>query len=202
MPSFVEQASDIDAARAAARRIDIGDRLGRQQRLLEGIDRADVGLRRAGLDHDADADAREVLPRCRRRTCPCRRDRRPRGREHGEVEELAAFDALGERADRVVLDDDLVAGLLLEIRHEREQRLLEGARGEHLDLGRARAARRAGGHQHHRKRQQGHSHGVLLGCAHLTAGRQDSSNHASVRSRARPLSPPSLPNLWCQVHTR
>src|ERR1019366_5463835 len=54
-----QQLVDIDAARTAARRIDIGDRFGRQQRLLELVDRADVGLGRALLHHHADSDAGE-----------------------------------------------------------------------------------------------------------------------------------------------
>src|SRR5665213_1770927 len=46
---FLQQLVDIDAARAAAGRVDIGDRLGFEQRLLELIDRADGGLGRALL---------------------------------------------------------------------------------------------------------------------------------------------------------
>ena len=42
---LVEQVRNVDAARAAARRIDIADRLRLEQRLLEGLDRGDVGLR-------------------------------------------------------------------------------------------------------------------------------------------------------------
>ena len=45
---LVEQAGEI-AARAAARRIDIGDRLGVEQRPFESLDRADVGLGRTSL---------------------------------------------------------------------------------------------------------------------------------------------------------
>src|SRR5262245_9499101 len=59
-PRLVEQARDIDAARAASGGIDIGNGLGREQRPLEGFDRADVGLRRTLLDHDADPDAGKV----------------------------------------------------------------------------------------------------------------------------------------------
>ena len=66
-----------------------------------------------------------------------------RGRQDRDVEHLTAVDPLGQRADGVVLDDDLVAGLLLELRHEREQHLLERAAGQHLDFGRAGVPRSA-----------------------------------------------------------
>ena len=49
----------MDAAGGAARRVDIGDRFGIEQGLLEGIDRADIGLRRAFLDGQADRHARQ-----------------------------------------------------------------------------------------------------------------------------------------------
>jgi hypothetical protein len=168
-PELVEQARDINAARAARRRIDIGHRLGREQCALERIDRTDVGLRRAILDHDPDADAREIGPAAGDELALVGKRIDRRRREHGEIEGLAALDAFRQRADRVVLDRHLVAGLLLEIGDERQQHLLEGTGGEHLDLRRRGAPRRTRGEQHHCKGQHSHSHVVLPGRAHLTA---------------------------------
>ena len=68
----LKQFVDIDAARAAARRIDIGDRFGGEQRALECVDRADVRLRRAFLHHDTDADGREIDVAAGRRSCRLR----------------------------------------------------------------------------------------------------------------------------------
>src|SRR5260370_40525468 len=49
----------MDAARGAARRVEIGYRFGIEQGLLERIDRADIRLRRAFLDCQADRRARQ-----------------------------------------------------------------------------------------------------------------------------------------------
>jgi hypothetical protein len=167
-PELVEKTSDVDAARATGGWIDIGNGLGGEQRLLEGRDRADVRLRRAVLDYDADADARQVRPTTSDELPFVRKIVDCRGREHREVEHLAALDALAQRTDGIVLDGDLVAGRSLEIGHERKQHLLEGAGGEHLDLRRRGASRRAGRHDHHRNPQQHHLHGLLHCLPHLT----------------------------------
>ena len=133
---LLEQLVDIDAARAAAGRIDIGDRLGRQQRLLEGFDRAHVRLGRALLHHHADADAGKI-DAAAGGDLALGRQVVDHGRgDHRDVESFAALDALLQAAGGVVIDDDLVAGLLLEIGHQRQHHLLEGAGGQHLDLGR------------------------------------------------------------------
>src|SRR5262249_14983790 len=50
-PELVEQTGDVDPARATGGRIEIGDGLGGEQRLLERRDRADVRLRRAVFDN-------------------------------------------------------------------------------------------------------------------------------------------------------
>src|SRR6266511_57656 len=114
-PELIEKTGDVDAARATGGRIDIGNGLGGEQRLLEGRDRADVRLRRALLDYDADADAREVHPTTGDELAFVREIVDRRGREHREVERLAALDALAQRADGIVLDGDLVAGGSLEV---------------------------------------------------------------------------------------
>ena len=89
-----QQLVDIDAARAAARRIDIGDRLGREQRLLELVDRADVRLGRALLHHHADADAGEI-DLAAGGELAARDHFVDHGRgDHQDVEGFAAFDAL------------------------------------------------------------------------------------------------------------
>ena len=56
------------------------------------------------------------------------------GSDDRDVERFAAFDAFLQPAGGVVIDDDLVAGLLFEFRHQRQHDLLEGAGGQHLDL--------------------------------------------------------------------
>src|SRR5262249_21198509 len=61
-PELREKPRDIDAAGAAGGGIDIGSGLGREQRPFEGFDRADVGLRRTLVDHDADPDTGKVDP--------------------------------------------------------------------------------------------------------------------------------------------
>src|SRR5206468_6403171 len=53
---LLQQPRDFDAAGAAGGRIDIGDGLGRKQRALEGVDRAQIRLRRALLHGNANPD--------------------------------------------------------------------------------------------------------------------------------------------------
>ena len=57
------------------------------------------------------------------------------GRHHDHVEIFAAADAPRERARGVVLDRHLVAGLLLELRHQLQRHRLEGAGGQELEVG-------------------------------------------------------------------
>ena len=51
-----------------------------------------------------------------------------------EIERLAALDQLGQRAGRVAMQRDLVAGLLLEFRHHGAHHLGDGAGVQHLDF--------------------------------------------------------------------
>src|SRR6266436_6933601 len=139
---LVEQTDDVDAARAAGGRIDIGNRFGGEQRLFERRDRADVRLRRAVLDHDPDADPRKVYSAAGNELALAREVVDRRRRQHREVERLAALDAFVQRADGVVLNHYLVAGRSLEVGQQRQQHLLEGAGGEYLDLRRRGRARR------------------------------------------------------------
>ena len=139
------------------------------ERLLERVDRADIGLRRALLDHDADTDPPQIGAAAGDEFALGGKIVDRRRREHREVERFAAFDALGQCAHRVIFQDDLVAGLLLEIRHEHQEDLLEGTGRKHLDLCRRGAARRARGHEHHRNAQQRHSHLLLHDFRHSTA---------------------------------
>src|SRR5262249_25670515 len=100
-PKLVEQTRDIDAARAASggSRIDIGTELGREHGPFEGIDRADVRLRRALLDHDADSDTGKVDPAAGNELAFAGKFVHRRRRQHGEVERLSALDPLAQRAD-------------------------------------------------------------------------------------------------------
>src|SRR4029078_10831269 len=53
---LLQQLVDVDATRTGAPRIDVAPGLRLEQRRLEAVDRGNVGLRRALLDHDTDAD--------------------------------------------------------------------------------------------------------------------------------------------------
>ena len=132
----LEQFVDVDAARTAARGIDIGDGFRRQQRLLELVHRTDVRFGRALFDDDAHTDA-------------CKVDAAAGGdftagdhlidhgrRYHQHIERLAVIDPRLEAAGGVVVDHDLIAGLLFEVGHERIDHLPEGPGGQDLDLGR------------------------------------------------------------------
>jgi hypothetical protein len=56
-------------------------------------------------------------------------------RDNSDVECRPALDTLLQAAGSVVVDDSLVAGLLFEVRHQRQHHLFEGSGREHLDLG-------------------------------------------------------------------
>ena len=144
---LAQQAIEIDAARSAARRVDIGNGLCRQQCALEGLDRADVRLGRAVLHHHAHADPREIDRRARDLAL-CRQLGKRARRGYDDIEGLAAFDPLLQGADRVVVDDQLVT-LFLELRHHRQHHLLHRAGGQDLEL-------RGGGtfREHREKREQ------------------------------------------------
>src|SRR6185312_6840324 len=58
----LEQLVDVDAAGAAACRIDIGDRFGVKQSALERVDRGDIRPGSALLYADTDAHGRDVGP--------------------------------------------------------------------------------------------------------------------------------------------
>src|SRR4051794_39393581 len=88
---LVEQSRDIDAARAAGGGIDKGNRLRCEQRLLESVDRADIRLRRALLDHHADADTSKIGPAAGDELALGGKVVDRGRREHGEIERLAAF---------------------------------------------------------------------------------------------------------------
>src|SRR5262245_29385314 len=55
----IENFSEVDSARAAARWIDIGDRLRGEQRALQGVWRRDIGLGRAFANGDENPGAGE-----------------------------------------------------------------------------------------------------------------------------------------------
>src|SRR6185437_5094817 len=94
----LEQFVDIDAAGAAAGRIDIGDRLGRQQRALEGVDRGDVRLGRAFAHADPDADGRDLNVALRDQLAVFGKRLDDDGRDHRDVEGLAGRNAFLEAA--------------------------------------------------------------------------------------------------------
>ena len=104
--------------------------------LLEGLDRADVGLWCAFLHHDTDRDGCEVDPAVGDDFAGSSKAIDDRRRDNCHVERLAGFNSLLQAARSVVVDDDLVACLRLEIRHQREHDLFEGASCQNLDLGR------------------------------------------------------------------
>ena len=136
---LLEQLGEIDAARAARRRIDVGHGTGRQQCLLEGLDVGNVGNGRALLDADADADAGQRLGTA---LDDAAAEERPqyRWRHDDHVEILAVGDALLQRAGRGVLDRHLVAGALLEFGDQLECHRLVGAGGQELEICRGGAA--------------------------------------------------------------
>src|SRR5262249_12627577 len=133
----LEQLVDVDSTRAAARRIDIGNRFGGKQRILEGPDRPDVGHRGAFLDHNTDRDGCQINPAVRDDFAGSGQAIDDYRRDDRHIEGFAGFNSLLQAARSVVVDDDLVARLILEIRHQPEHNLLEGTGGQNLDLSRA-----------------------------------------------------------------
>src|SRR3974390_1431153 len=132
---LLEQLVDIDAARAAALRIEVGDAFGIEQCPLERLDRADVGLRRAFLHDDTYTDIRELHLAALLNLSGAHELVEDRRRRNGDVDDFALLDARLYAAGGVVRNDNFVAGLPLEIRHECEDDLFEGAGRQQVDFG-------------------------------------------------------------------
>jgi hypothetical protein len=100
-----------------------GDRLRRDQRLLERLRRRDVGLGRAGAHGGAKSDAANRRARARRKMLLVGGILHRRIDHHDEIERRALLDLFHHLRRRRVFRHDLVAGRTLELREQ----LLEGA---------------------------------------------------------------------------
>src|SRR5262249_16358144 len=131
----LEEFVDVDSARPAARRIDVGNRLRREQRVLECLDRADVRLGRALLHHDPDPDAGEVDPAAGRDLALAREIVDDGRGNDGDIESLPVFNPLLQTACSVIVDRNLVARLLFVGRHQSNHHLLERPGRKDFDVG-------------------------------------------------------------------
>ena len=96
-------------------------------------------MRRALLDGDADADRANGLALLSTSLLPSSGRLAPGGITTTSKYSPAAT-RRAERAGGVVLDRDLVAGLLLELGHQLQRHRLEGAGGQELEVGGGSAA--------------------------------------------------------------
>src|SRR3954463_16014135 len=143
----LEQLIQIDAARPGRD----ADALCRQQGFLQSLFRAELRLRRAGLDRHADGGARDIRAAAGHQLAVVDQLFQQVGGADDGVEHRALVQALGEVGGADPGRGDLVLRLFLERRHELDVRLLDGGRGEHGDVGGER--RRSEGnssHQYHR----------------------------------------------------
>ena len=163
---FFQQLGHEHAARAACRRVYVGDRLGIQQGLAEGRRRADVRRLGARFDHDAHAGACQNALAAGDQAAFCDQCVDGGVRQDRGIERLAIHDALLQRSRGVVVDDDVVVRLNLKRLNLKRwggdgHGLLQRACGEQLHV---RRASLCGGGQ---KDQQGggqgqaESHGAL-----------------------------------------
>jgi hypothetical protein len=157
-----DHADEVHAGGALCR---IADRLGGEQRALERLGRADVGLGRTGLDREAHAGAGKIdaaagdLPRLGEVI-----DRR--SGQNGNVRRLALEVAGLERRRVAPGDRHLVPGGALEFGNHLGQRRLHADGAQHLDLiGFDNVDRERGndGKPRHRGGQRSIPHGVLPG---------------------------------------
>ena len=135
MPSFAQHLGEVDAALAAARRAGIGHRLGGEQRRLELLGRRDVGLGRALAHHRADAGARQHGLAAGHDLALLDQVVDAAAGDDDQVGLLALGDALGDASGGIGGDDELVLARLLEQRLDVRHGGLDGAAGQHAQLG-------------------------------------------------------------------
>jgi hypothetical protein len=140
IPEPVEGAGKDDAAQPALRRVRIDDRLGRQQRLLEGLDRADVRLGRAGTGRHRDRRSGHV-DEAAGELGLLLQVLHHRPRQHDDVGGFTSENPLLHFRREAVRDGQLVAARLLVGRRKLVEHRFERDGGEHLHLGRARRRR-------------------------------------------------------------
>ena len=146
----IDQADEVDAALAARRK---GDRLRGEQRLLEGFDRAHVGLRRAGAHHHAHAGLREHRAGIGDDLALLDEGVDLRRGEDGDIERRAPFDLFSERGGEAVAHHELVAGRLLVLRAEHVDHRMVSVGADQPDLGGAAGGGR--GRRHGERRRRG-----------------------------------------------
>src|SRR5262249_18341054 len=118
----------------------VGDRLGVEQRGLEGLRGRDVRTRCAGADSEAAAGPRNDRPAVARHLALLDHIVEQRGHQHHDIERLAGLDLLLEGGGEAEGEVELVPGGALELRGEVEHDLAKSVRAQDLDLGPRRAA--------------------------------------------------------------
>jgi hypothetical protein len=117
-PQALEHLGEMDTARAAARWIDIGERLRGEQRAFQGVWRRDVGLGCALADDDDDAGAGEHRHGARRRLAVLHQGVDPLPERDDDIGGFAALDTFHGRAASGERERELVSGRALELRPE------------------------------------------------------------------------------------
>ena len=125
----------IDAAGAAGGRIGVADRFRRQQRLLERVGRGDVRLRRAGFHADRENRFRKYHVGAGHDLAGGFKGLDIALDQNQRVGLFAGLRALGEQGSGAPGDGELVAGCLLEFRHQIFQHALDADSAEDLDFG-------------------------------------------------------------------
>ena len=126
----LEHSLEIDAARAGR----ICDRFGRQQRMLECVGRADVGLRRARAHGDADAGAHEIDTAAGDELALLDEVVDAGARHDHQVGDLAALHPAHDAGGAGPGRRHLVLGCALELRDQLEIGLLDGIRAQDLEF--------------------------------------------------------------------
>ena len=151
-----EYAFKVERARAL---LEIGDRAGLQQRALECLDRADIGLGRAPLHRDPDARLHHIGPRLGEELTGLDQIVGLEIDQHRQIERLTRLDPPLHDGGHAGHHNGLVAARLFELRAEVGHDHFSRARAEDLELGRMSGAglrsdeRQAGG-----KRDAAHRH--------------------------------------------
>ena len=179
---------DVDAAGA----VGIGDRLRREQRALDRFHRADVRLRRARLHGDADRRSRQVDLAAGNDLALAGEIGEGVAHHDQDIGRLAALqpdrDGVGRGPHRgPIFRQHLVAGGLLELRHEHLVGRRQAARDHHPDFG---SLGRAGQPQDAQKAQS-----KISECCCNRFHRRSSPTSPGRDKARRPARAPTIPSV-------